>query len=117
MRPTRGRVITIVVVGLAIALLITLFSPLASSEPDGLERVAEDKEFINEAEDAPYEIIADYAFPWVDNEDAATILAGIVGVLIVAAIAFALAFGLQRLGGRPAPASNETQGAGGESPP
>jgi hypothetical protein len=117
LRPTRGRFITIVVVGLAIALLITLFSPLASSEPDGLERVAEDKEFIDKADDAPYEIIADYVFPWVDNEDAATILAGIVGVAIVAAVAFALAFGLQRLGGRPSAASEEPRSAGGGSPP
>ena len=117
MRLTRGRVVTIVAVGLAIALLITLFSPLASSEPDGLEKVAEDKEFIDKAEDAPYEIIADYVFPWVDNEDAATILAGMVGVLIVAAIAFALAFGLQRFGARPTSVSNERRGASDESPP
>jgi hypothetical protein len=117
LRSTRGRIITVVAVGLAIALLITLFSPLASSDPDGLERVAEDEEFINKAADAPYEIIADYAFPWVENEDAATILAGIVGVLIVAAIAFALAFGLQRLGSRSPSASKQTPGASGESPP
>jgi hypothetical protein len=79
-------------VGIGIALLVTFFSPLASSEPDGLEKVAENEGFIKEAEDAPYEVIADYVLPWVDNEDLATILAGIIGVLIVAAIALAAAF-------------------------
>jgi len=87
----------LLVVGIGIALLITFFSPLASSEPDGLEKVAENHGFITQAEDAPYEIIADYVFPWVDNEDLATILAGMTGVLIVAAVAFAVAFLLWRL--------------------
>jgi len=87
----------LLVVGIGIALLITFFSPLASSEPDGLEKVAENHGFITQAEDAPYEIIADYVFPWVDNEDLATILAGMTGVLIVAAVALAVAFLLWRL--------------------
>jgi hypothetical protein len=89
----------LLVVGIGIALLITLFSPLASSEPDGLEKVAENEGFIAEAEDAPYEVIADYVLPWVDNEDLATILAGIIGVFIVAAIALSAAFLLWRLRG------------------
>jgi len=111
-----NRTIGLVAAGLGIALLITLFSPLASSSPDGLERVAEDKEFIDKAEDAPYEVIADYVFPWVENEDAATVLAGIVGVLIVAGVAFTLALGIQRLGRRSS--SPETGGnAGQQGPP
>ena len=87
----------LLVVGIGIALLITFFSPLASSEPDGLEKVAENHGFITQAEDPPYQIIADYVFPWVDNEDLATILAGMTGVLVVAAVAFAVAFLLWRL--------------------
>jgi hypothetical protein len=87
----------LLVVGIGIAVLITLFSPLASSEPDGLEKVAENEGFITQAQDAPYEVIADYVFPWVDNEDVATILAGIIGVLIVAAISLAAAFVLWRV--------------------
>ena len=39
----------LVVVGLAIALGVAFLSPLASSDPDGLERVAEDEEFLDEA--------------------------------------------------------------------
>ena len=106
----------LVVVGLAIALLITLFSPFASSSPDGLEKVAEDKAFIDSAKDAPYELIADYVFPWVDNEDAATILSGVVGVGIVAGVTFTLAFGLQRLGSR-SPAPEKRRDAGPRSSP
>ena len=89
----------LLVVGIGIALLVTVFAPFASSEPDGLEKVAENEGFIAEAEDAPYEIIADYVLPWVDNEDLATILAGMIGVFVVAAISLAAAFVLWRLRG------------------
>jgi hypothetical protein len=81
------------IVGLLIALAVTLISPLASAWPDGLERVAEDKGFIEDAQDAPYEVIPDYVFPGVGNEAVATILAGIVGTLVV----FGLAYGLGAL--------------------
>jgi len=96
----------LLVVGMGIALLITFLSPLASSEPDGLEKVAENEGFIKQAEDAPYQVIADYVLPGVDNERLATILAGIIGVLIVAAIAFAAAFLLWRLRGAQRPTSS-----------
>jgi hypothetical protein len=81
--------LAIIAIGLAIAVGITFFSPWASSHPDGLEKVAEDKGFLDDAKDAPYEIIPDYTFPGVDNEKVATVLAGVVGVFIVAGIAFA----------------------------
>jgi hypothetical protein len=99
----------LLVVGIGIALLITFFSPLASSEPDGLEKVAENEGFIAQAEDAPYEVIADYVLPGVDNEDLATVLAGIIGVLVVAAVALAIAFLLWRLRG----AQRSTSSGGG----
>src|SRR4030042_3740139 len=89
----------LIAAGLGIALLITLFSPFASSNPDGLERVAEDKGFSGLADSPPYELISDYVFPWVGNEDLATVLSGIVGVLIVAAAVLALGFLLTRTGG------------------
>jgi hypothetical protein len=93
------RYLGLIAVGLGIALFITLFSPLASSDPDGLEKVAEDKGFLEVANSPPYELISDYVFPWVGNEDLATILSGIVGVLIVAAVVFVIAFLLTRVGG------------------
>jgi hypothetical protein len=96
----RQRYIIVVAVGLAIALLVALFSPLASPDPDGLEKVAADKGFIDEGKGPPYEVIADYVFPWVDNEDVATILAGIVGVGMVTVIVFAVGFGLRAMSRR-----------------
>jgi hypothetical protein len=94
----KSRYIGLIAAGLGIALFITLFSPFASSHPDGLERVAEDKGFSGVADSPPYELISDYVFPWVDNEDLATILSGIVGVLIVAAVVFAVGFLLAKAG-------------------
>lgn len=80
------------IAGLLIALAVTLFSPLASPHPDGLERIAEDEGFIDRAEEAPYQIIPDYVFPGIDNESTATIVAGLVGTLGV----FGLSYGLAR---------------------
>lgn len=87
----------LVAAGVGLALLITLFSPFASSNPDGLERVAEDKGFHHEAKGPSFEIIPDYAVPGIENERVATILSGIIGVLIVAAIGLAVGYGLKRL--------------------
>ena len=83
-------------IGLALALVVTLFSPLASPHPDGLERVAEDQAFIERAQDAPYEIIPDYMFPGIENEAVATILAGIVGVGVVFLLTFGVGWALRR---------------------
>jgi hypothetical protein len=87
----------LVAAGVGIALLITLFSPFASGHPDGLERVAEDKAFLDQARDPGYEIIPDYTFPGVENEALATILSGVVGVLIVAGIGLGVGYGLRAL--------------------
>jgi hypothetical protein len=87
----------LIAAGIGLALTITLFSPFASSDPDGLEKVAEDKEFIDTAEGSSYEIIPDYTFPGVENERLATILSGIVGVLIVAAVGLGAGYGMRAL--------------------
>ena len=79
-------------VALVVCLLVAVFSPLASSSPDGLERVAEDKGFIGLAQEAPFQLIADYVFPGVENEAMATILAGLIGTLILFGLAYGLAW-------------------------
>ena len=100
-----------VFIAVALALAVGLglaVSPYASSHPDGLEKVAEDKGFLENGrlhevqEDAP---IPDYAFPGIDNARLATGVAGFVGVLGVFIVAWGLAFGLRRLRPteRPAP--------------
>lgn len=77
--------------GVVIAIILALLSPLASPHPDGLERVAENLGFIERAQEPPYEIIPDYVFPGIPNEALATIIAGIVGTLIVFGAAVGLA--------------------------
>jgi PDGLE domain len=88
------------VLALALAVgLATAASPFASSSPDGLEKVAEDKAFLDDGklasiqEDSP---IPDYAFPGVENERVATGLAGFVGCLGVFALGYGLAYVLRR---------------------
>lgn len=79
-------------IALLFCLALATVSPLASSSPDGLERVAEDKGFIALAEEAPFEIIADYVFPGIENEAVATILAGWIGTIILFGVVYALAW-------------------------
>lgn len=78
--------------GLAIAILLAIASPLASSNPDGLERVAQQQGFLNKAQSAPVEIISNYVLPGVSNEALATILAGVIGVVIVFVVALLIAY-------------------------
>jgi hypothetical protein len=80
-------------IALLLCLALVLFSPLASSSPDGLEKVAEDKGFIEEAHEAPFQVIADYMFPGIENEALATILAGLVGTTSI----FVITYGIARL--------------------
>jgi hypothetical protein len=98
-----------VIVALAVAVgLGTAVSPYASSSPDGLEKVAEKKAFLDAGKlhsvqrDAP---IPDYAFPGIDNPRVATGVAGFVGVLFVFAFGYGLAFVLRRRGPRGTDAS------------
>ena len=79
-------------IALVICLAVACLAPLASSSPDGLERVAEDDGFIGLRQDSPYQVIADYVFPGIENEALATILAGIVGTLILFGAAYGLAW-------------------------
>ena len=84
------------VIGLLLALGVALLSPLASSDPDGLERVAEDSGFLDRAEDAPYEAIPDYAFPGIENPAISTIIAGLIGTLLLFGLGYGLAWLLRR---------------------
>ncbi|HQE19494.1 MAG TPA: energy-coupling factor ABC transporter permease [Aggregatilineales bacterium] len=101
-----------VTVGLVLALAITLLAPLASPYSDGMERVAEvfaepqaverppvgfavpsEPQFFGEFRDAPYEILPDYTVPFLGDSGVSTIVAGMIGVLIV----FGVALGVARL--------------------
>ena len=78
-------------IGLIACLVVACLSPLASSSPDGLERVAENKGFIDLGQEPPFQIIADYVFPGMENEALATIIAGLIGTLILFGIAYGVA--------------------------
>lgn len=82
-------------VGGLIALGVTLLSPLASTDPDGLERAAINMGFIETGQSAPYQIIPDYAIPFLGQTSYSTIVAGIVGVIVVGMVAFFIGRGLK----------------------
>ncbi|MBE2269949.1 MAG: PDGLE domain-containing protein [Anaerolinea sp.] len=86
--------------GLVLALAITLISPLADPNPDGLERVAEDQGFIEAAQEPAFNLLPDYTVPLIENEAASTIAAGIIGTLIVAGVGFVVARTARRSDGQ-----------------
>lgn len=85
--------------GLGAALVVAaLLSPFASPNPDGLERVAEDKGFLYKGEGAALlnSPLPDYQIPGVNNPLVSTGAAGVAGTLTV----FGLMFGLGKLASR-----------------
>jgi len=72
-----------VVGGVLVSLVAVLLSPLASSNPDGLERVAEDMGFLHLGQSAPFQILPDYTVPFLGQTPLSTIVAGAVGALVV----------------------------------
>jgi cobalt/nickel transport system permease protein len=85
-----------VVVGVLMSLAVVLLSPLASANPDGLERVAEDLGFLSRGQSAPYEILPDYTVPFLGATPFSTILAGAIGVVVVLILAVLAGRTLQR---------------------
>lgn len=80
---------------LLVALLMVVFlSPLASTSPDGLERVAEELGFAQRVIEPMFQApIPDYAFPGMANDKLATSISGLLGTMIT----FGAAYGLSRL--------------------
>jgi len=115
MEARKKSVYLFVLAGLAVAVTLALLvSPWASSSPDGLEKVAEDKGFLEKAEEtepawknAP---IPDYAMPGLTKETVdeetgevveeptrlATGLAGLAGTVAIFLIAWGLALVLKK---------------------
>lgn len=85
--------------GLALALALAFFvSPQASSEPDGLNRVAIDEGFATAEED---HALADgptagYAVEGIGNDRLATGLAGVLGVAVTFAVGGGLVLLMRR---------------------
>lgn len=86
-----------VLAGLGLAALVVIFlAPLASSNPDGLDRVSQDKEFADKAEEEGFEILPGYAVPGIDNERLTVVVAGLAGATIVFVVPMALGYMARR---------------------
>ena len=95
---SRIGVVGLVLAGLAVTFALAAFaSPFASSQPDGLERVAADKGFLATARDSATaeSPLADYSARPVADEKVSTGVAGVIGVALTLAIASAV-FGAVR---------------------
>jgi cobalt/nickel transport system permease protein len=84
--------------GLALTLMLSILSPLASTHPDGLEWVAEQKGFLAHAQNSPLKIVPDYLFPGISNKAVATIAAGVLGAFVVLGLTLFLAYSRRRRG-------------------
>jgi cobalt/nickel transport system permease protein len=84
--------------GVVISLLAVLLSPMASADPDGLERVAEDIGFLQLGQDAPYQILPDYTIPFMGETALSTIVAGVVGALVLLGLMIVVGQTLRRRG-------------------
>jgi hypothetical protein len=84
-----------ILLALALAMgLATALSPYASSSPDGLEKVAKSKAFLDQGRPASIQEgapVPGYAFPGIGDARVATGLAGFFGTLAVFAIGYGVA--------------------------
>lgn len=72
------------VAGLIVAAaVVVVLAPLASDDPDGLERVAIDAGFAEQGTDAGFELLPDYSVPFLGDSAASLIVAGLIGVALL----------------------------------
>ncbi len=74
----KGYVKALILILVCLAVLI----PFASSDPDGLEKVAETLG-VEETESPSVGLMPDYTVPAVENVYSSTLIAGIIGVVLV----------------------------------
>jgi cobalt/nickel transport system permease protein len=84
------------VVGLLMAILLAVASPLASRHPDGLMSVASQYGFLSSEQNPIYQLIPHYRFPGLQDKTLATILAALLGTLIVFGVALGVAHARRR---------------------
>ena len=99
---------TFVIGGVLAALLFAVVvSQFAVDNPDGLERVAIDQGFEDQATDHALDnsIFADYATEGVDNETLSLAIAGAAGTLLTLAVGLGLLAAARGAGARPRPSS------------
>ena len=89
----------IILIGLLISVALIIFlSPFASKFPDGLEKVAEDKRFLEKGEGKEVfkSPLPDYTVPHVKNEKISTSIAGLIGILFVFCITFVIGYFIKK---------------------
>ena len=90
-------------IGLVVTLVVAVFvSGFASDQPDGLERVAIDQGFEDQADDHALEgsPLADYSVEGIENEGLSNGVSGVIGVAITLAVTVALLYGTRGLRSR-----------------
>lgn len=92
--------------GLVVAVLLAfLVAPEASSEPDGLEKVAIDEGFVDGASDHDLadSPTADYGVSGVDDDRLSTGLAGVIGIAVTFVVSGGLLLLVRRARGSSSP--------------
>jgi len=87
-----------IVAGIAVALFAVLLSPFASASPDGLQRVATDMGFLRLGQSASYQILPHYTIPFLGQTALSTIVAGVVGALVVLGLVVVIGQTLRKRG-------------------
>lgn len=93
---------TFLISGFVVSLFLAgVVSFYASSNPDGLEKVAEDIGFIETAKDHTYAdgALADYGVKGIDNARLSTAAAGVIGVIATGVISTGLFMVVRRKSG------------------
>jgi len=83
-----------VIAGVLVTLAVLLLSPLASANPDGLNRVAADLGFIHTAQ-ARTGPLAGYAVPFLQSVSLSKIAAGGIGIAVVGIVIVLLGQGMR----------------------
>jgi cobalt/nickel transport system permease protein len=91
-----------VVGGVVATLAVLLLAPLASADPDGLERVAGNLGFLDRGQGPLFNGLTDYTIPFLGATPLSTILASLIGAAVVAALVVLLARGVRRRAAAPA---------------
>ncbi len=106
-QPQKSGARAVMVGGLLFTLALAILTPLASRHPDGLMWVAERAGFMQNAKGPSYALIPRYLFPGISNATFATIIAAVLGALIVLGVALLVAYTRRR---RCAETSTEVSG-------
>jgi len=85
------------VVGLLAAVAtVVILAPMASSDPDGLERVALDAGFAAQGQDATFELLPGYSLPLLGDGPLSLVVAGLIGVAVIFGLMWLLGRALSR---------------------